>query len=440
MHTTAFNHLDDALMNIERAEEPWSVHLEVHVNGHFDETRLRDAIASTLRLHPMARARMQPYTGNTSSLCWEIADTWDTLFLDVVNAATEADVASARERLVSIKIPISVAPAFYTLLVHHADGDRLIINASHTLTDGLGTYRLLTSILRQYAGRPDPVPALDPLIARDLKQLVGSKPVVDRLERIKDLFDYLVDAVSAPTVRVAGRDGARTNASGGRASYGLVQMGLSPEQTARFVSQRQPPSTVNDLLLSALSLAILRWNEQRGVANHGRISIMMPINLRPQAWWFEIVGNFSSYCIVSVPSTVRRTSLATLSCVTQQTRRLKDTNSASTLIELLDLPRSLPAAVQVRLRGVLTSIHHRLANTATLSNLGVLPAAPEGGDAGQVMQLFFSAPAPMPGGLSLGAASMDDRLFLSLRYNKALFDAKLAHEFMGVLLREMSVV
>jgi len=259
-------------------------------------------------------------------------------------------------------------------------------------------------------------------------------------KRIKDLFDYLVDAVSAPTVRVAGRDGARPNASGGRASYGLVQMGLSPEQTARFVSQRQPPSTVNDLLLSALSLAILRWNEQRGVASHGRISIMMPINLRPQAWRFEIVGNFSSYCIVSVPSTVRRTSLATLSCVTQQTRRLKDTNSASTLIELLDLPRSLPAAVQMRLRGALTSIHHRLANTATLSNLGVLPAAPEGGDAGQVMQLFFSAPAPMPGGLSLGAASMDDRLFLSLRYNKALFDAELAHEFMGVLLREMSVV
>jgi len=439
IRTTALNPLDEALMNIERAEDPWSVHLEVRVSGRFDERNLRDAIVATLLLHPMARARMQPYTHGTSTFSWEIADVLDGLFLDVVDAKTEADIAIARERLISIKIPISVVPAFYVLLIHHADGDLLIINASHTRMDGLGTFRILTSILRHYSGQPDPVPELDPLTVRDLKALVGSKPLSDRLECIRDLFAHLVHAVVAPPIRVAGRNGASSDSSVAHSGYGTVQFGLSAEQTKRLVAQRQKSSTINDLLLGALSLTILRWNEQHGVASRGRISTMMPVNLRPKAWWFEIVSNFSSYCTISVPSSITRTLPAVVDCVTRQTQHLKRVGGASVLVELLDLPSVLPITIKTRLRDVLPFVQNRMADTVVLSNLGQLPTAPEVGDAGRVMDLFFSAPAPMPGALSLGAASMGDRLFLSLRYNKALFDAEQAHRFMNVLLREMSV-
>ena len=174
MRTTPFNHLGDAFLNIERQEDPWSVHLEVQVSGRIDESRLREALRATLQKHPMARARLQPYHEATVTYQWEITESGDHLALDVVTATTEAEIAAARERLISIKVPITVAPAFYATLVHHADGDWLMLSVNHTLADGLSTFRLLTSILRQYAGQPDPVPDFDPLTVRDLKALAGA--------------------------------------------------------------------------------------------------------------------------------------------------------------------------------------------------------------------------------------------------------------------------
>jgi len=440
MHTTAFNYVDDLLMDIEHPEDPWSVHLEVHVSGHFDETRLRAAIAATSRLHPMARARMRTCDADKSLLHWEVTDSADSLFLDVVNAETEADITVARERLISIQVPTSVAPAFYTTLVHHPDGDWLIVNASHVLTDGLGTFRLLTSILRQYSGQPDPVPHFDSMTVRDLRQLIRPKSLADCLGRTKALLNYCVNIITKPSIRVAGRAATRSNSDAMHGGYGTVQLALSAEQTARFMAQRQEPSTVNDLLLGTLSLAILRWNDQLGAANRGQISVHMPVNVRPRDWWFEIVGNYTSYCVVFIPSSITRTLPAVLSHVTQQTQRYKEIGAASIFIEFLHLSRSRPAILKAQLRDIYRIAQRKLTETTTLSNLGLLPTAPRVGDAGHVLELFFSPPAPMPKGLSLGAASMGDRLFLSLRYRKALFDAERAHQFMAVLLQEMSVL
>jgi hypothetical protein len=71
-----------------------------------------------------------------------------------------------------------------------------------------------------------------------------------------------------------------------------------------------------------------------------------------------------------------------------------------------------------------------LVDTAVLSNLGRLPPAPPFGDAGAVRAVWFSPPGRMPLGASLGAATLDDRLFLTLRYRHPLFDAAAASDFL----------
>ncbi len=74
--------------------------------------------------------------------------------------------------------------------------------------------------------------------------------------------------------------------------------------------------------------------------------------------------------------------------------------------------------------------------TTILSNLGRLATSPSMGEAGKITDLYFTPPAPMPAGVSVGAASMEDRMFLTLRYRLAHFDAAAAKEF-GALYREV---
>lgn len=438
MRTTPLNHLDDAFLNIERQEDPWSVHLEVQVSGRIDEARLRHALAATVALHPMARARLQPFHETTVLYQWEVGEGWDHLFLDVVDAADDAALTAARERLISVRVPVSVAPGFYTTLVHHPRGDWLILNVNHTLADGLSTFRLLSSILRQYAGQPDPVPDFDPLSVRDLKALAGARSIPERIERIKHLMGYLREAASAPPGRVAGLPGARSDLIGSARGYGTVQIALDADQTRAVMALRRKPATINDLLLAALALTIRDWNRAQEQPA-GRISLMMPVNLRPQAWWFEVVSNFSSYTTVHLCESSPDDLDEAMRRITEQTVTLKEAGAAGTLIDLLDFPRWLPAILKARLRDIMPLVRKSLVETTWLSNLGRLAEAPDMGDAGSVQQLFFSPPAPMPMGLSLGVASLGERLFLTLRYRKSLMTPDMAEAFAGLLRRRLGI-
>ena len=57
---------------------------------------------------------------------------------------------------------------------------------------------------------------------------------------------------------------------------------------------------------------------------------------------------------------------------------------------------------------------------------------PHLGDAGAVREVWFSPPGRMPLGASLGAVTLEGRLFVTLRYRHALFDEAAAAEFLGI--------
>jgi NRPS condensation-like uncharacterized protein len=67
-------------------------------------------------------------------------------------------------------------------------------------------------------------------------------------------------------------------------------------------------------------------------------------------------------------------------------------------------------------------------DTASLSNLGRLEALPSQFD-GATTAVWFSPPGQMPLGVSIGAATLDDRLHLTLRYRHAQFDRPAARRF-----------
>jgi hypothetical protein len=77
-------------------------------------------------------------------------------------------------------------------------------------------------------------------------------------------------------------------------------------------------------------------------------------------------------------------------------------------------------------------------DTAVLSNLGRIERVPRLGDAGAVREVWFSPPGRMPLGASLGAATLDDRMFVTLRHRHALFDAAAAADFVELYRRVLA--
>ena len=70
------------------------------------------------------------------------------------------------------------------------------------------------------------------------------------------------------------------------------------------------------------------------------------------------------------------------------------------------------------------------ADTGALSNLGNLPQPLDfGAGAGAATELWWSPPAGMPPGISVGAITTNGEMFLTLRYCRAQFDAEGAAQF-----------
>ena len=70
-----------------------------------------------------------------------------------------------------------------------------------------------------------------------------------------------------------------------------------------------------------------------------------------------------------------------------------------------------------------------------MSNLGQLDEVPSfGSEGGEVSTIWFSAPAKMPLGLSIGAATVAGRLTLMFRYRHALFGGDALRRFAEVYL------
>jgi NRPS condensation-like uncharacterized protein len=414
--------LDGYFLHMETGAEPWNSHLEVRVEGRLDAERLMGAIRTGMARHPLARARLVEKEAD-ARYQWEIPDRCDDVPLEIVDCRDDAEVIATRNRLQSVAVRLDTSPPFIAVLVHHPGGDYLMLNLHHAVVDGLGAIHFMTSVLRAYADQQDPISAVDPLAVRDLRALTGS-PLADRKIRMKVVAEFLQET-STP-VRIAARGESE------QWGYGIHLTRLGREQTAVLIARRRPSVTVNDLLLAALAMTIRRWNERHG-GERGRITMMMPVNLRPAEWQQEVFGNFVSCVSVSLAEEAQADLDAAIGEIAERTRRLKTEQSAGVFIDLLD-PSALPEGLRRRMPANFSPLTwDRPWDTAVVSNLGRVAEFPHlGEEAGSVREIWLTPPCHMPMGASFAIASMAGEMFLGFRYRHALFDAKAAAEFCGL--------
>ncbi|MGE5695644.1 MAG: hypothetical protein ACM4D3_10550 [Candidatus Sericytochromatia bacterium] len=419
-----FNRVDMLIFHFDQTADLWNVHCEVRVEGRLDPSRLAAAALEAVRRHPMGRARMEPFGSMTRTFHWLIDDEVAAVPLEIVDCTTDAEVEAARVRLLNTRVDLHVAPPLALALAHHPEGDYLIMNLSHVAGDGMSAYRLMLSICRAYTGTEDIQPVLPFTHVRNLRSQVGRRDLADARTRLRDLARRISDARNEPPVTLA-VDGGSEGVEG----HGFHMLRFDRDEAVRIAARRVKPATINDLLLAALAVTIRRFNDQRGLAP-GRISLLMPVNLRPAEWSKELVSNILSMVPVGILECAQSDLVASQAAVAERTAELKEQRLAGVMVDILGMVGILPAGVRNAAlrwsRGLpVDSVH-----TGVLSNLGTLPQPLDfGAGAGAATELRISPPACMPEGTGVGVTMMNGEIFLTLRYRRAQFDAEGAARF-----------
>ena len=404
-----FTVIDQAVHLLDTPAEPWGIQMEVWLDGHLDDERLRLAVSQAVEAHPMARARQRPARRQERTWTWDIGPSLDLDPLRVVTCIDDAAVARFRDELYSRQVPLVESPPFRVVLVHRPDGDGLLLNANHAAFDGFGCLRLLQSVASRYAGRPDPTPAVELDEARDVDRHLAAPDPQVRARRRRLLASKATDLARRPA-RVAPED------AHDEPGYRLHVRALTEEQTRRLDVEGGP--TVNDLLIAALTRAIVGWNDDHGCPT-GRVSLLVPVNLRPKEWQQDVVTNMVLETRVATAPRDRADATTLLAEVGAQSERIKQ-GAGAALMELIGGWSSIPLWAKQPLTTLLTLTGNRLVDTAVVSNLGSLSEPPDFGAGGTTCAAWFSAPARMPCGLSLGALTVGGRLHLSFRARNPL--------------------
>jgi NRPS condensation-like uncharacterized protein len=322
------------------------------------------------------------------------------------------------------------APPFRLVLTRGATGDSLLLNANHGAFDGFGCLRLVRSIARSYAGDHDPPPPVGIQDARDLRRHLAPADTKARWRRGRMLASKGRDLVAGPA-RIAPEDA--DDAPG----YAVHHVALSRAETERLRSPRD--ATVNDVLVAGLHLAVQRWNDERA-ARTGRVSTLVPVNLRPAAWREDVVTNFVLDARVVTTRRQRADPSALLRVVAEQGERIKNGGGAA-LMDALGAWRPLPLWAKELLSPMLRVTGNRLVDTAVMSNLGAIHDPLRfGADGGEVDHVWFSAPTRMPCGVSVGAVTVGGALHVSVRSRRPMLGDKGAAAFSALFVATLEEI
>ncbi|WP_276260206.1 hypothetical protein [Haloglomus litoreum] len=423
--TMPFTPLEEMTHHLDETFQPWNMQGEIESTGTVDIERLEAATATAMEYHPLASARRRPSTLTDTRYEWILPD--DPEPLDVIEVdSDEVPLEEVRNRIYGERFDLT-EEAPVRICIYRGGGldggDRVLQSTSHVAGDGLGTLRYSQAVWEAYKGND---PMRDPVTlqeSRSFLQDIGVNRIADAVEGIDSLARRARESITRPTGLA--RDGGR-DVDG----WGYTRLDLSQELTTRLVRDRPDGISVNDVLLSALHLAMADWNDRHGKVT-GRLSVMMPVNLRPQEWFHQVMAMYSMFESVRSGRGDRRDAADLLEHVAWQTTRIKERDRAAALYKALAmLPDEIPIGLRQELPELLRGPGMRLTDTIILTNLGNIPTYPSVGTDTEERP-FFTPPSWEGTPVGLGVASLDGRVRIFGRYLRTQFDQDGADRFMS---------
>jgi NRPS condensation-like uncharacterized protein len=416
-----FTIIDEVTCYFDTASEPANIHLELRVPFRLDHRAFRAAALAALAANPRACSRRARRSPLRRSYTWERPATFD---LDPVSFAafTDADDLVAKRAAFIARSPsIDMSPPATLLLASGPDCAHVILNAHHSTMDGLSWLELLRDIARRYRADCADGSEAGPAIAQPAADPPAGPAAVGP-----------ATAPAPPThaparSRLPRRPARIAPDGGGQRGVGTCLV-LLPGIPAVRAAAARPGPTVNDALVTALIVAIGRWN-----AGHGRparpVRITVPVNAR--AAGEQAAGHLSRLVTVSaVPPAPGAELGPVLLDVARQTRIARDQPGTQVGPGIRIMAAAwCPAPVKRWLvRVALHTVGPLVCDTAMLTNLGNVTDPPDFGGADAVT-MAFSGTAQMPRGISVAAITAGSRLQLSVRYNRRLLSDEAAARF-----------
>ena len=423
-----FSIVDETFVHTDDRAEPVTVQIEAQVTGALDDDRLRRAVDTAMRHHPLSRARLEPWTDETLAYEWIIDDEPQADPLRTRPADADTDLDAVRSDFYSEPLTLFESPPLRVLHVPRPDGDRVMVSIHHSASDGMGALRWLQSLLRALADADDPLPDFDLVEARRLAVPASGPTLGDRVRTGRLELQRLTRLGPLPA-RLSS-DGETTHPGYG---FTTMRLPLAPIVTAPL--REATGATVNDVLIAAASLTAGRW-----IADHGgradRVVVHMPINARPAEWSREVVANMVIADTASTTARERSGAESCLRAVAGWTEAVKQRGPGPAVAVLHSLPK-FPVAGRRAATQWAKRAGGALADTLVLSNLGRIPGDFVEGEGLELAEVCFSPPAPMPYGLGIGAAALGDKLVLTLRHRWALWSSSAAGQFGQLLAEEL---
>jgi len=424
----AFSAPDELTCYFDSSAEPSNIHLEMRIPGRLDPHAFRLAAAAALTANPRASSRRAAHRLLSVSYAWEHPANLDVDPVAFTTFADAAELGAKRTELISRSPSIDVSPPAQLLVASGPDCDHILLNAHHATMDGLSWLDLLRDIGRRYRAST----MLDPATSAagpDTRAGDGA-PVADPRPGL----------VPLRRTRLLPQRPARIAAErGGRPGYGL-NLTLLPGLPAIRPFDDGTKATLNEALITALIVAIGRWNDQHGQPVRP-VRITVPFNAR-QPGDLQAAGNHSRLVtITAVPPQPGADIMPLLLDVASQARHARQRpgpqlGGASRTLAAIWCPAALKRMV---VRIALRTAGLVVCDTAMLTNLGNVPDPPDFGQAAGVT-MAFSAQAQLPRGLTVGVITAGGQLQLTLRYNRALFDAAAADRFAAGLVTALGEV
>ncbi|WDV51463.1 condensation protein [Streptomyces coeruleorubidus] len=392
--------VDEVSRHCLQEQEPETVHIEVHLPGPVDRTRLRKAFTEALHRHPRILMREAKGPWYRRRYEWELTPEPD---VEVVTFAPPGPRAlqDARTRALTEAPPLSVSPPIRLEVVDSV----LFLTINHTALDGPACLRILATAAELYGGR-DNAPAAPPVRPAEPRHEPSDTPTT-----------------WSPPARVA--PGTPDPSPGNGMLVTELPLPHRPKGS---------PYTVNDQLMVTTALTIAHWNREHGTLPHSRLRssggtpirplrITMPVDDRPRDTTMPI-GNGTR--LVEVPFAPAELDHPDMSALLRRTAERTRTLKALPRPQLGHGAALLTAPwAPVAARAALTRALRRAAapwtSTTLLSNIGRIPYPLDfGEETGRAHAVWFSAPARMPRGLTVTTASTAGRLHLALRWSRAL--------------------
>jgi WS/DGAT/MGAT family acyltransferase len=330
-------------------------------------------------------------------------------------------------------------PLWEMTLVHGLSGGRcaVISKVHHCLVDGVGGVEMLMVVL-DVSPNSAPAPAPD--------APYEPRPVPSRLSLA---IDALFDSAEERVERWASLQRGLVDVFIGGDSEGLRTLGrglrralpyfTAPVQRAFFNGEFSPKrqiavtsfpfeqvravrkgsrGTVNDVVLTVLSLALREYLRRHGEAVDGReFRVLLPVNVRPEdasGQW----GNHISMLLVELPLYLANP-LDMLAVIAERTEQLKREHAADGIAMIAQALMGLPAPL-LGVLGVAPPPPNNVANMVCTNVPG--PMIPLYSVGHRLLEHYALAPLGWEMGMGVAVTSYNQRLYVTAQADSAMAD------------------